>query len=473
MDNLGNALVNSAAIAKNDGNAYDAVSRPQGDSPGPRAGWRPFTCVAFRIAFIYFLGFIWLYGSDSIFHNGYLAGGWISDLLNWPLNHAAVWAGSHVFHLGGIPPNWHVTHRGDGSINWVLDKLLIAGAVIGGLAWTAIAKLRGSRRTEYCTLLAWLRFLLRLTAAFFMIGYGMVKVFPQQMGPIPMAVLNQPVGQMSPHALLWSMVGLYPLYESICGIAEVLGGALMLFRRTALMGALFSIFVMSNVVLYNFFFDVSVKLFALNLLLVEVFLVLPDAKTLFDFFWQHKRTAQTGVWAPPAGRRAVRLYVRTLEIVFIAASLIVIPWCNAVIWHHERLLARVKSPLVGAWRLDSTSPATGPFSTPAGPVDELYIDAVDSVVRRSTNGVLWRTDLRVNPAAHTVLIRPAAGDPVTYAWRMPDVNHLVLTAREPGTPGISPAFVPKVLTLTRVPTPVHYRLFDRRFQFVTEEPTEQ
>ena len=108
-----------------------------------------------------------------------------------------------------------------------------------------------------------------------MIAYGMLKVFPLQMPPISLGILNQSAGQMTPHTLLWSLVALYPLYEFICGAAEVTAGTMVLFRRTALAGTLLSIFVMSNVVLYNFFFGVSVKLFSFNLLLAEIFLVLP------------------------------------------------------------------------------------------------------------------------------------------------------------------------------------------------------
>src|ERR1700739_1489736 len=95
----------------------------------------------------------------------------------------------------------------------------------------------------------------------------MAKVFPFQMPPPSIAILNEPAGNMAPMTFLWNLIGLNPVYEIICGSAEVLGGLLLLLRRPPLAGALFSTFVVTNVVLYNFCYDVPVKLFAVNLLL--------------------------------------------------------------------------------------------------------------------------------------------------------------------------------------------------------------
>ena len=47
--------------------------------------------------------------------------------------------------------------------------------------------------------------------------------------------------------------------------------------------------------LYNLFFGVSVKLFALNLTVAAIFLVLPDTKPLLDFFWKHQAAVQTSL----------------------------------------------------------------------------------------------------------------------------------------------------------------------------------
>ena len=173
------------------------------------------------------------------------------------------WASVNVFHITGVGAHFHPTGSGDTAVQWVEQLIFLLFAVGGALLWTAIAALRSSKRTEYQTLYAWLRFLLRLTCAMFMFNYGLDKLLPSQMQPPSMAILNEPVGNMSPMTMLWSLIGLNPGYEVVCGAAEVIGGVLLLFRRTALAGALLASFVLTNVLLYNMFFDVPVKLLPL------------------------------------------------------------------------------------------------------------------------------------------------------------------------------------------------------------------
>ncbi len=469
MPTLEDARPQSTVASKAEYSAAETISKPP--------EWRPLTRLGFRIAFIYFCGFMWLYGNDGIDFNAIVMWRGPGNMLNWPLNHVLLWTGRHIFHVKNMPPHWHVADRGDALGNWVLDQIFVVASLVGGVVWTAVAKLRRSTRTEYRTMLAWLRFFLRLSVGFFMIGYGMIKVFPLQMPPISLATLNQPVGQTTPHALLWSLIGLYPVYESMMGAVEVLAGTLVLFRRTALLGALITVFVMTNIVLYNFFFGVSVKLFALNLLLASIFIVLPDARPLIDFFWSHQPASQSGIWTPPLTRPAVRVYVRALEVLFIVASFTVNPLFDGVFWRHTVVVARVQSPLRGGWRVDSIHPATGPFVTPHGPATEFYVDTVERAVTRSADGSLWRTYLNVNPVAHTVWMNPFSGDTVTYSWQMPDANHLILTAlpvkntmssqKGQNNEKSSSPVAPAVVTLARIPLPAHYRLFDSKFAFVS------
>ena len=414
--------------------AGHSTSAPEA-KPRPLS-WTPLNRLAFRIAFLYFFCFLFLYGNGSILDLIPVAGGRIDNLLTWPMDHVAVWTGHHVFHLTGLAATWHPTGSGDTTLDWIQNGLFVFFALVGGLLWTAIGTLLGSRRTEYQTLYAWVRFLLRLTVGMFMISYGLAKVFPMQMPPISIAILNEPVGQISPMSFLWSLIGMNPIYESICGVAEVIGGMLILFRRTALLGALFSAFVTTNVVLFNFFFDVPVKLFALNLLLAELFIVLPDVRPLFDFFWRHQPAAPVGVWVPPAKRRGFRIATCVVEIVFAVLLLVVMPVERGVRWHHRRIDERMQSPLLGAWHLDVAHPATGSFITSAGlPAMDLYLDTVHRAFIRSTDGELWRTQLNIDPGAHTIEVHSnPMRRAVTYASRMPDANHLILTSLPPKKP---------------------------------------
>ena len=431
--------------------------------------WTPLGRAAFRIAFLYFVCFIFFSGNGTIFEIFPVVGDWISSVLDWPIQHLAEWTGNHVFHLTGIAAKWHPTGSGDTTLNWISAGILVIFSLAGGLLWTIIAAVRGHRRTEYQTLYAWLRFGLRLTCGMFMMIYGLAKLYPHQMAPISIAVLNEPVGQSSPMTLLWSLLGMNPLYEIICGAAEVVGGVLFLFRRTALAGALLSSFVMTNVVLYNFFFDVPVKLFAMNLLLASMFVVLPDVPALFSFFWKHQPSAPSGVWIPPVSRKGFRIATRVIELVFVIGFLVYMPIMSGISWFQYKAAARVATPLLGAWKVDAGQSLAGPFIDPEGRrITDLYLDTAVRAFSRSTDRALWRTQVKLDRSKQTIRLGNYGGEPVTYAWKTPDADHLVLTSTPPEKPAKGASITPAVVTLTRTPIPDHYPLLDRGFHFINQ-----
>jgi hypothetical protein len=445
----------------------------------PPDPWSPATRFGFRIAFLYFVCFIFLSSNGTLFRAFPVVGGWIDHWLDWPFHHLSEFVGQHLFHLTGIAAHWHPSESGDTTMNWIQGGLFLTLAVVGGIVWTLVAILSDSPRTEYRTLNSWLRFLLRLTCGMFLAGYGLAKVFPLQMPPPSVAVLNEPLGNLSPMSLLWNLIGLNPVYEIICGSAELLGGILLLYRRTALAGALFSAFVMANVVFYNFCFDIPVKLFALNLLLGCIFLALPDALSLYRFFLSHKPAAPTATWVPRASRRAGRIAILVTEIVFAVAFLVVDPIFMTIGWHHLQVALRTPSPLVGAWHLDSMHPASGAFIDPEGrPVTDLYVAPSGRAWTRSSDGELWLTGVNLNPKKQTVRISCYfISAPTNYTWQLSDPDHLTLTSIPPDPPKSDPKhepakpaapFSPAVLTLTRTPTPAHYPLLERGFHFINE-----
>ena len=446
--------------------------------PWPVAG-----LILFRIAFLYFFCFLFFFGNGTVFDLFPVVGGWIDMVLTWPFNHLAEWTAQHVFHLTGLAAHWHPTGSGDTAMNWILNGLFVVFSLVGGMIWTIVAMLRGNRRKEYNTLYAWLRFGLRITCGLFMLSYGLAKVFPFQMAPISIGILNEPVGNMSPMTFLWALIGMNPVYEMICGAAEVIGGVLLMYRRTALLGSLFSAFVIANVVLYNLFFDVPVKLFAISLFAALAFLALPDMQSLYSYFWLHRPTAPTATWIPPSKRRWSRITLLVVEWVFCLGFMILMPVQDGIGWFQSVAAAKQPTPLIGAWKLDATHPASGAFITPEDvPVSDLYIDTAVRAFSRSATGELWRTRINLDAKAHTIHIACYTKPGVTYAWQMPDATHLVLTSTPPEAPKAdakadsktaakakpAPAFTPVTVTLTRTQIPSHYPLLERGFHAINE-----
>jgi hypothetical protein len=272
--------------------------------------WSFGTRLAFRYAFCYLLIYALGCGNATLwevipFHIGEHLNDWTS----WPFFHAAQWLGDHYFHLTGVGAKLHGTGSGDTILNWIAVGVMLVVAILATLIWTALAELSspGRRSLAYPRLFFWFRLTIRLTLGVAMINYGLAKLFPLQMSPPYLAVLNEPLGNTSPMTMLWTLIGLNPVYEMICGAAELSAGILILFRRTGLLGELLTAFLATNIVLYNFCFDVPVKLYAAHLVLMSIALIVPDMQSLLNFFFLHRPLqthrrlgqARSALWSPP------------------------------------------------------------------------------------------------------------------------------------------------------------------------------
>ncbi len=145
-------------------------------------------------------------------------------------------------------------------------------------------------RESYATLAKWFRVFLRFALAGQLISYGLVKAVPLQM-PFPyLGKLVEPFGDFSPMGVLWSSIGVSPAYETFAGCAELLGGVLLIFPRTTMLGALISLADMIQVFTLNMTYDVPVKLLSFHLILLSLLLLAPDLPRLARFFLFDRKT---------------------------------------------------------------------------------------------------------------------------------------------------------------------------------------
>lgn len=429
--------------------------------------WSFFTRLAFRFAFCYFMLFALCCGNATLweiipFHIGEHLNNWTS----WPFYHGAQWLGQHLFHLTGVGAKLRNTGSGDTTLNWIAIGIMLAVALLATLLWTTLAELRSpARRTlAYPKLFFWFHLILRLALGYAMLNYGLVKIFPLQMSLPSLAVLNEPLGNTSPMTLLWTLIGLHPLYEMICGAAEVLAGLLILFRRTALLGALLTAFVTSNIVLYNYFFDVPVKLYATHLLLMALVLIVPDIRSLFAYFVLHRPSVPNATGMLPHNRRSLRIETIAIAIVLV----LTVGYTSFDLGQGmQELNANLRHPaaVAGEWKLESATlnGQPKPYLTGEGaPMTQLFLEPSGRSMVRSADDILWRGRARINPAKHTLNLYAIGHGGVTYAMTQPDPLHLVLT------PVGDDAKTESTLTLVRVPLPSHYPLEDRGFHLVNE-----
>ncbi|HEX6223177.1 MAG TPA: DoxX family protein [Chryseolinea sp.] len=190
--------------------------------------------------------------------------------------------------LTGFDPGIHGINNGSGdtTLNYARLYLFTAYSLVITIVWS----LADRRRRNYDKLWYWLTILLRYYLAVTMISYGMAKIFKTQFGFPSLDRLHQSFGDASPMGLLWTFMGYSTAYNIFTGAGEFVGGLLLFFRRTRLIGALIVIVVMSHVAMLNFAYDVPVKLFSLHLLSMAIFLIVPDAKNILNIFLFNKPT---------------------------------------------------------------------------------------------------------------------------------------------------------------------------------------
>jgi uncharacterized membrane protein YphA (DoxX/SURF4 family) len=242
----------------------------------------------------------------------------------------------------GIDAPAHV-FTGSGDTLWHYVQLALIGclAVAGTIVWSiADRKRRRYERLQHVLLVV-----VRYFLACMMLLYGIAKVVPMQFPPLWLGRYDATLGEMSPMGLLWTFMQFSQPYVIITGVAEILAGLLLLWRRAHLFGALLSIAVMANVVLLNFNYDVCVKLFSLQLLAMGIGLVLPHARRIIGALLGNPTS---GVHMRTRGSVRYEITRSLLKFAFLA-SIAFQAWGQ---FQFGQSLHREPSVLHGAWRVD-------------------------------------------------------------------------------------------------------------------------
>ena len=134
----------------------------------------------------------------------------------------------------------------------------------------------------------WFYTLLAYYIALTLIKYGADKIFKCQFYFPEPNTLYTPVGKLTPDILYWSFMGSSYSYTVFSGIIEIIPALLLLFKRTRLLGALIAFMVLLNVVMINFGFDITVKLYSLILLAFAGLIIIPELPKLYNFFIRKK-----------------------------------------------------------------------------------------------------------------------------------------------------------------------------------------
>lgn len=320
-----------------------------------------------------------------------VAYGWWFGAWNWLVMGAAGWLGIDV---PALPAG-----SGDTTFNYVELLVRLPLALVLALAWVCLPR-RVSEARWRALFVLHLRYVLALA----MLGYGFAKVFPGQFGPPSADRLASTYGESSPMGLLWTLMGLSRPYAIFGGALEVLGGVLLLFPTTAVLGALVSAAVLANIVAMNFCFDVPVKLYSSHLLLMALGIALPEARRLLAVgFGRAAAARERFVWAH--GVRGGWL-VRGLHVV-VLASFSWSEWQNV-----SSILERDEappSPLAGLWLVEQRSRDGVPQPGPAPGEERLvraFFSGYGTVMLRTSEGGAERKRFTLGEEAGTLALTP-------------------------------------------------------------------
>lgn len=279
--------------------------------------WSNFQKIAFRFCFLFFTFHIFPFPIGDI----PVVGEFISTQYENFWNTLVNGGGKIFFKIPEITvkPNG----SGDTTWNWVQEFLILLLSAIGCFIWSLFDR----KRTDYRGLNYWNNVWIRYCLGFTMLSYGIYKIFPSQFGTITSYRLYQQLGDMSPMGLLWTFMAYSTKYQFFAGLMECIGGALLLFRRTTLLGALISISVMVNVFALNMCYDVPVKLYSFLLILMAIYLAAPDFQRLLSFFILQKPTAAPPQYQPSFSDKkwykVTRIALKTLMILGIIIPLFI------------------------------------------------------------------------------------------------------------------------------------------------------
>lgn len=372
--------------------------------------WTPAQRVGFRFAFSYFT----MFAAGSLLDSGAGPRALLAALSN-PV--VSLFARA----LFGVS----ITDR-TASIRIAVAQQLGAFVVAGLIAalWSLVA-----RRREYRRLLGWFSIALRYYVGVVMSVYGGLKLIDTQFPPIALDQLSQPLGSLSPMALLWAYMGYSSLYTGFTGLGECLGAWLLFFRRTTTAGALILVAVLSNVALINYVYDVPVKQLSTNLLLACVFLAATDARRLIKVFLRNETAPSIDLSFPLSNaQRRLQWVIRPLVIVGamlgpLTASFLI---RRTVILRHP--------PLYGVYdvvRFERNGVDQPPLATDGQRWRRATFSAANTLSVRFMNDSVRSMRVNVDTTAHRLTLTPASDhrDVATLAYRTTPGDSLEIAGR--------------------------------------------
>ena len=352
------------------------------------ASWSFTQKLLFRFFLILFLLYIFfnpngvLPYSDSVF-NFYIP----------PFHKLMVWIAKNILPIS-YPVTVFTNGSGDTTYDYVVIFFITAMALMAALVWSILDK----RTKAYNKLFYWFRVIVRYYVAITMFSYGFVKVFKLQFPFFSPDRLLEPYGDSSPMGLAWNFLGFSRGYNYVMGLAELLSGILLLFRRTTTLGALVTLAVAGNIMAINYCFDVPVKLLSTALVVMSLFLLAKDIHRLMNFFILNRPAQAANISAPVFRKKWQNILLCVLKYALIV-YVIIINIQQALSAMKQYGEAAPKPPLHGIYNIETfvrNKDTLAPLTTDTTRWNQLIVSypgyAFIKMMNDSTRGFAFNAD---------------------------------------------------------------------------------
>jgi len=233
-------------------------------------------------------------------------------------------------HYGALFDLAHYTPRWFGELPQYADWAVLFGiALAGAVIWTYADRKKAlsvnlpestNARTDayYEKLYYWARVIVRYRLAIALLAYGFIKLFPLQ-APFPsLSNLNTNYGDFTRWKLFSLSLGIVPNYESFLGLVEIAGAFLLLYRRSASVGAFIIAIFLGNVYMSNVAYGGGEEVYSLYLISLALFVLSYDLQRLANLLVFQRSTAPN-TFRPvfeSKGQRYGRVALKALFVFF-------------------------------------------------------------------------------------------------------------------------------------------------------------
>jgi hypothetical protein len=383
----------------------------------PSTTWQTARLFFFRVFFLFVLLFV------VSFTFGYQLLPDIGDYTHRFFESLARFTGDHIL---SIKRTYTAELISDSTGFYINALNILVIAIIGAIIWHVLfKKVRSHERLLY-----WFTAFVRYYLSLQLLIYGFSKVFKAQFYLPEPNILYTPLGDVPKDLLYWSTIGVSAPYSIFLGLAEVIAGILLLFRRTALAGAFFAFFILINVAAINFAYDISVKLLTCFLIVLNLLLLSLHRKRIFRFF-SGDIVPASHRWQPAWTNRNQRIAYYLIKTVVIVLLLVESCW----LYIKTRNFNDDQYPrptLHGAYRVDSYvigNDTIPPLQTHKTRWKKVFFHRYDYFIVQDMNDAMYDFEMKLDTANKAITVFEHDTKQMQLSYRQPNPVVIILEGK--------------------------------------------